>query len=212
MKKANVRAGPKRTIKCYKPGSNATSQGKGRGRQLSALEQLELSRRRARLVELAASGKDLRQCEELLKQEGFAHVHFTTLGRDLRRARAELNQGTLATVKQHRDQLTKNLLALETVVRERGLKHDDYVPDLLQIWNQLARLVGANADTRIAVVAETEDPKKMKLFRRFIWESRGVEEEDFEQVWALLAKLSKPLGVVDASCFPPVQDKKEEPN
>jgi hypothetical protein len=89
---------------------------------------------------------------------------------------------------------------------------DDYVPHLLQIWNQLARLVGANADQRVTVAVETEDPKKMKLFRRFIWESRGVEEQDFEQVWTLLAKLSKPLGVVDASCFPPVQDKKEEPN
>jgi hypothetical protein len=72
--------------------------------------------------------------------------------------------------------------------------------------------VGANADQRVTVAVETEDPKKMKLFRRFIWESRGVEEQDFEQVWTLLAKLSKPLGVVDASCFPPVQDKKEEPN
>ena len=59
MKKANVRAGPKRTIKCYKAGSNATSQGKGRGRQLSAREQLELSRRRNCTVELAASGLDL---------------------------------------------------------------------------------------------------------------------------------------------------------
>jgi hypothetical protein len=185
---------------------SATGRRKGPGRRLTAPEKLELSRRRSRLVELAAGGKDLRECEELLKLEGFAHTHFSTLSRDLKRERDRLSQATLATVKQHRDQLTKNLLALEAVVRERGLQHDDYVPHLLQIWNQLARLVGANADQRVTVAVETTDPKKMKLYQRFLWESRGVEEADFEKVWQLLAKLAKPLGVVDSECLPPRQD------
>ena len=111
------------------------------------------SRRRARVAELAASGLDLRQCEELLKQEGFLHTDHATLGRDLQRERDRLNQATQNTVARHRDQLTKNLLSLEQVVRERGLQHDDYVPDLLAIFNQLAKLLGLNADTRVAVVA-----------------------------------------------------------
>jgi hypothetical protein len=80
---------------------------------------MELARRRARVAELAASGKDLRECEELLKLEGFAHADHSTLSRDLKRAREELNQATLLTVARHRDRLTKNLLALETVVRSR---------------------------------------------------------------------------------------------
>jgi hypothetical protein len=89
---------------------------------LSSKLKLEQSRRRSRLAELAASGKDLRQCETLLKAEGFAHVHFTTLGRDLRQARAELNQSTQATLQQDRDQMRKNLLALVIKVNERDFR------------------------------------------------------------------------------------------
>ena len=210
MKKANVRAGLKRTIKYYKPGSNATSQGKGRGRQLSAREQLELSRRRSRTVELAASGLDLRECAEVLKSEGFADVHFTTVGRDVRRARAELNRVTQVTVAQDRDQMRKDLRALIVRVNERDFRTGGDDPsctrDLLAIYAQISRLLGLNADTRVTVAVETTDPKKMKLYQRFLWESRGVEEADFEKVWELLASLAKPLGVIDSSCLPPQED------
>jgi hypothetical protein len=202
VKKRSVHAGPKQIKKCDK------QPGRRRGK-LTSKHALEVARRRARVCELAASGKDLRECEQLLTQEGFLHTDHATLGRDLQRERERLTQATLATVKQHRDQLTKNLLALETVVRERGLQHDDYVPHLLQIWNQLARLVGANADQRVTVAVETTDPKKMKLYQRFLWESRGVEEADFEKVWELLATLAKPLGVIDSSCLPPQEDDHE---
>lgn len=135
-KKRSIHAGPKHTQK-----SNTRRPGK-----LSSKRALEVARRRARVAELAASGLDLRQCEELLKQEGFAHADHATLGRDLKRERDRLNQATSLTVARHRDQLTKNLLSLEQVVRERGLQHDDYVPDLLAIFNQLAKLLGLNAN------------------------------------------------------------------
>jgi hypothetical protein len=174
----------------------------------SSSHALEVASRRARVAELAASGKDLRECEALLKEEGFLHADHSTIGRDLKRERDRLNQATQLTVARHREKLTKNLLALETVVRSRGLQHDDYVPDLLAIFNQLAKLVGANADQRVTVAVET-DPKQMKLYQRFLWESRGVAEADFEKVWQLLASLAKPLGVIDSSCLPPRQDEDE---
>jgi hypothetical protein len=147
------------------------------------------------VCELAASGKDLRECEELLTQEGFLHTDHATLGRDLQRERDRLTQATLATVKGHRDQLTKNLLSLEHVVRERGLQHDDYVPDLLAIFNQLAKLVGANADTRVAVVAVASDTipaEKLIGWRRWLRETQWIPESSFQPLWDLCRKLSQP--------------------
>jgi len=144
---------------------------------------------------LAASGNDLRQCEELLTQEGFLHASHATLGRDLKRERDRLNQAASLTVARHRDQLTKNLLSLEQVVRERGLQHDDYVPDLLAIFNQLAKLLGLNADTRVAVVALGNDaipPERLVGWRRWLRETRDVPESAFDEIWAVCRKLSQP--------------------
>ena len=50
---------------------NATGAG---AENWSSKHALEVARRRAHVAELAASGKDLRECEELLKQEGFLHT------------------------------------------------------------------------------------------------------------------------------------------
>jgi hypothetical protein len=185
VKKRSVHAGPKQTRK----------RDTGRRGKLSSKHALEVASRRARVAELAASGLDLRQCEELLKQEGMIHVDHSTLGRDLKRERDRLNQATQNTVARHRDQLTKNLLALETVVRSRGLKHDDYVPDLLAIFNQLAKLLGLNADTRVAVIAvgnDTIPPEKLVGWRRWLRETQFVPESAFDTIWAVCRKLSQP--------------------
>jgi hypothetical protein len=209
VKKRNVRAGSKQTAKCNKRPH----------RELSSQHSLEVSNRRARVAEMAASGLELRQCEELLKQEGFRHADHSTLSRDLKQAREQLNQTTLATVKMHRDSLLKNLLALETMVRERGLEHDDYVPDLLAIFNQLAKLVGANADTRVSVVAVNNDgipPEKLVGWRRWLRETQFISEEDYDAVWAVCRKLSKPPNAEStALCVPPADsplwhDEEEE--
>jgi hypothetical protein len=185
VKKRSVHAGPKQIKKC-----DRHPRGK-----LSSQHALEVSRRRARVAELAASGLDLRQCEELLKQEGFSHADHATLGRDLKRERERLNQATSLTVARHRDQLTKNLLSLEQVVRERGLQHDDYVPDLLAIFNQLAKLLGLNADTRVAVVAVNNDgipAEKLIGWRRWLRETQFVPESALETIYELCRKLSEP--------------------
>jgi hypothetical protein len=185
VKKRSVHAAPKQTRK----------RGRRRRAKLSSKHALEVSSRRARVAELAAGGLDLRQCEELLKQEGFTHSDHSTLSRDLKRAREELNQATLLTVARHRDQLTKNLLSLEQVVRERGLQHDDYVPDLLAIFNQLAKLLGLNADTRVAVVAVNNDgipAEKLIGWKRWLRETRDIPESAFDQIWAVCRKLSQP--------------------
>jgi len=158
---------------------------------------------------MAASGKDLRECEQLLKQEGFLHTDHATLGRDLKRAREELNQATLSTVTMHRDQMLKNLLALETMVRERGLKHDDYVDDLLGIFNQLAKLLGLNADTRVAVLAvgaDAVDPEKMVGYRKFIHETRWISESEFQPLWDLCRKLSQPPTAETTAAIAPPKD------
>jgi hypothetical protein len=152
-----------------------------------------------------------------------ASKHF--LSRDLKQAREQLNQTTLATVKMHRDQLLKNLLALETMVRERGLEHDDYVPDLLAIFNQLAKLVGANADTRVSMVAVNNDgipTAKLVGWRRWLRETQFISEEDYDAIWAVCRRFSKPPTAETTSlCVPPAdsplwhdedEDEKGEPN
>jgi hypothetical protein len=142
------------------------------------------------------------------KQEGFAHADHATLGRDLKRERDRLNQATSLTVARHRDQLTKNLLSLEQVVRERGLQHDDYVPDLLAIFNQLAKLLGLNADTRVAVVAvgTEQDPAKMVGYRKFVHETRWIPEAAFEPLWELCRKLSQPPTAETTAAIGPPAD------
>ena len=44
-------------------------------------------------------------------------------------------------------------------MREQTGTSDNYVPDLLAIFNQLAKLLGLNADTRVAVVAVANDTR-----------------------------------------------------
>jgi hypothetical protein len=186
VKKRSVHAGPKHIKKC----------NRGRRAKLSSKHALEVASRRARVAELAASGQDLRTCEELLKQEGFVHADTSTLSRDLKRAREELNQATLLTAARHRDRLTKNLLALATVVRSRGLKHDDYVPDLLAIFNQLAKLLGlkcrhpgcrSRRQQRRHTTRETGGLAPV-AFR----ETQFVPESAFDAIWAVCRKLSQP--------------------
>ncbi len=196
--KRSVHAGPKQTRK----------RDRRRRGKLSSKHALEVSRRRARVAELAASGLDLRQCEGLLKQEGFSHADHATLGRDLQRERDRLNQATLLTVTRHRDQLTKNLLSLEQVVRARGLQHGDYVPDLLAIFNQLAKLLGLNADTRVAVIAvgADVDPEKLVGYRKFVHETRWIPEAAFEPLWELCRKLSQPPTAETTAAIGPPAD------
>jgi hypothetical protein len=217
VKKRNVHAGPKQTAKC----------NKRRHRELSSQHALEVSNRRARVAELAASGKDLRQCEELLKQEGFLHTDHSTLSRDLRQARAELNQSTQATLQQDRDQMRKNLLALVVKVNERdfrtGWDDPSCTRDLLAIYAQLSKLLGLNADTRVSVVAVNNDgipPEKMIPWRRWLWETRHVPDSSLDQIWELCKKLSEP-GTPEALMNPPAdsplwhddyEDDKGEPN
>jgi hypothetical protein len=212
VKKRSVHAGPKQTAKC----------DRRRRAKLSSKHALEVSSRRARVAELAAGGLDLRQCEELLKQEGFTHSDHSTLSRDLKRAREQLNQATLLTVARHRDQLTKNLLSLEQVVRERGLQHDDYVPDLLAIFNQLAKLLGLNADTRVAVVAVNNDgipPERLVGWRRWLRETRDVPESALDEIYQLCRRLSQPATAETTALIgPPADsplwhdDEEEQPN
>jgi hypothetical protein len=69
------------------------------------------------------------------------------------------------------------------------------VPDLLAIWNQLAKLVGANADTRVAVVAvdtDTIPPERLVGWRRWLRETQFVPESALETIYELCRKLSEP--------------------
>jgi hypothetical protein len=80
-------------------------------------------------------------------------------------------------------------------LRDTGTQHDDYVPDLLAIFNQLAKLLGLNADTRVAVVAlgnDTIPPERLVGWRRWLRETQFVPESSFDAIWALCRKLSQP--------------------
>jgi len=106
VKERNVHASPKQTAKC----------NKRRRRELSSQHALEVSNRRARVAEMAASGLELRQCEELLKQEGFRHTDMSSSGAAIPpRTIAPTTQGRSARVKNDSD-----LGALERLTRRRS--------------------------------------------------------------------------------------------
>jgi hypothetical protein len=197
VKKRSKHAGPKQTAKMRQA---PAKRDRRPSQELSSKHALEISQRRARVAELAASGNDLRQCEELLKQEGFLHASHATLGRDLQQARAELNQSTQRTLKQDRDQMRKNLQALIVRVNERdfrtGWDDPSCTRDLLAIYAQLAKLLGLNADTRVAVVAVNNGDdipaEKMIGWRRWLRETQFISESEFQPIWDLCRKLSKP--------------------
>jgi hypothetical protein len=69
------------------------------------------------------------------------------------------------------------------------------VTDLLAIFNQLAKLLGLNADTRVAVIAvgnDTIPPEKLVGWRRWLRETQFVPESAFDAIWAVCRKLSQP--------------------
>jgi hypothetical protein len=167
-----------------KPNSRLTSQHK-----------LEMARRRARVAELASEGKSVRAAEEILRSEGFGHCDHVTVAADLKLEYQRLSEATKATTAQHRERVLAKLTLLEDRVRARGYDDPDYVSDLLAIFNSLAKLLGLNADTRVAVVAVNNDgipAEKLIGWKRWLRETRDVPESAFDEIWAVCRKLSQP--------------------
>ena len=109
-------------------GNTRAKRNRPGGPRLISQHKLELARRRARVAEMVGEGKSVRDCEELLRSEGFQHCDHVTVAKDLKLERDRLSQTTQASTAQHRQRVLAKLMLLEDRVRARG-----YIPDRLLI-------------------------------------------------------------------------------
>jgi hypothetical protein len=177
-----------------KPNIGAEHLGKPNSR-LKSEHKLEMARRRARVAELASEGKSVRAAEDILRSEGFNHCDHVTVAADLKLEYERLSEATKATTEKHRQRVLVKLMLLEDRVRARGLDDPAVARDLLAIYAQLAKLLGLNADTRVNVIATTTDSvpaEKMVGWRRWLRETQFISEEDYDAIWAVCRRLSKP--------------------
>jgi len=161
---------------------------------LTSQHKLEMVRRRARVAELAAEGKSIRDCEQILRSEKFQHCDHVTLAKDLKLERDRLTLVTRATTVQHRARVLEKLTQLENFVRARGWDDPNYVSDLLSIIDRVVRLLGLGEEhlrVNVAVGADV-DPEKLVGYRKFVHETRWIPEAAFEPLWELCRKLSQP--------------------
>jgi hypothetical protein len=220
MKATKTRQKPNR----QKPNIGTEHLGKPNSR-LKSEHKLEMARRRARVAELASEGKSVRAAEDILRSEGFTHCDHVTIAADLKLEYQRLNEATKATTEKHRQRVLVKLMLLEDRVRARGWDDPAVARDLLAIYAQLAKLLGLNADTRVSVVAVNNDgipPEKLVGWRRWLRETQFISEEDYDAIWAVCRRLSKPPSAeTTALCVPPAdsplwraedEDEKGDPN
>jgi hypothetical protein len=65
-------------------GNTGAKRNRPGGPRLTSQHKLELARRRARVAEMVGEGKSVRDCEELLRSEGFQHCDHVTVAKDLK--------------------------------------------------------------------------------------------------------------------------------
>jgi hypothetical protein len=180
----------------------------GRAARLTSQHKLELARRRARVAELASEGKSVRDCEQLLRSEGFEHCDHSIVAKDLKLERDRLSQATQATTAQHRRRVLAKLMLLEDRVRARGYDDPNYVGDLLSIIDRVIKLLGLSQErhqVNVAVGVE-QDPEKMVGYRKFVHETRWIPEAAFEPLWELCRKMSQPPTAESTAAIGPPAD------
>jgi hypothetical protein len=203
-----------------------THRGNSRRRpnsQITSQHKLEMVRRRARVTELAGEGKSVRAAEEILRSEGFTHCDHVTVAKDLKLEYQRLAEASKSTTEKNRERVYAHLVVLKDRLRDRGWGDPNYQSDLLSILNCEMKLLGLNADTRVAMIAANDDgipPEKMIPWRRWLWETRHVPDSSLDQIWELCKKLSEPE-TPEALMNPPAdsplwhddyEDDKGEPN
>jgi hypothetical protein len=176
-------------------------------RPLKSEHKLEMARRRARVAELARQGKSVRTAEEILRSEGFKHCDHVTVAADLKLECDRLAADARATTVQYRQEVLEKLRQAEAFIQARGWDDPDYMKDLMAIVDRLIRLLGLSQERHQINVAVTNDgipPEKLIGWRRWLRETQFISEEDYDAVWAVCRKLSKPpTAESTALCVPP---------
>jgi hypothetical protein len=183
-------------------------QMKKRTSRLTSQHRLEIVRRRCRVAELISEGKTTRDCEQVLRAEGFQHCDHTSVVRDLKLERDRLAQAARATTLQHRQKVLEKLTQMEAFVRARGWDDPNYLSDLLGIIDRTMRLMGLAEQHHHVVVATTEDIPVEKLvgWKRWLRETEFIPEDSFDAVWAVCRKLSQPPSFESAMLIGPPAD------
>ena len=182
---------------------------KKRTSRLTSQHRLEIVRRRCRVAELISEGKTTRDCEQVLRAEGFQHCDHTSVVRDLKLERDRLAAATRATTVQHRQKVLEKLTQMEAFVLARGWGDPNYVSDLLGIIDRVMRLMGlAEQHHHVSVVAASDDIPAEKLigWKRWLRETRDVPEDSFDAIWAVCRKLSQPSSFESAMLIGPPED------
>lgn len=179
-----------------------------KGQRLTSKRKLEIAQRRARVAELACEGKSVRDCEQILRAEGFQRCDHATVAKDLVVERERLNRMAQASTAEHRQRVLEKLTQMEDFVRARGGNDPNYIGDLLGILDRVSKLMGLNLErnqVNVAVGIE-QDPAKMVGYRKFVHETRWIPESAFEAIWALCRKLAKPPTAQTTAAIGPPAD------
>jgi hypothetical protein len=164
-------------------------------RQSSSAQKLEMERRRARVGELVASGKDLRSCERLLREEGFAHADHVTVSRDAAHARQELAAQTLKTTEEYRQRQLGKLECLEEFVQTQAdLSDAETVDRSLAVHDRVARLLGLDLARPSASVTVNVggDAGSLEGYARFKTATRFIHSpEKWQRIWTFIAELGQ---------------------
>lgn len=190
--------------------------------RLRSQTKLQMAARRARVAGLAFEGKSVRDCEQILRSEGFKHCDHVTVVKDLKLERDRLAQAARATTVQHQQKVLEKLTQMEAFVRARGWDDPNYVSDLLGIIDRVIKLLGLSQERHqvsVAVANDTIPAEKLIGWRRWLRETQFVPESALETIYELCRKLSEPpTAETTAMIGPPADsplwhdDEEEQPN
>jgi hypothetical protein len=158
---------------------------KSRGNKTSKAARAE---RQAKALELMSEGKNQ---TEIAAELGISRMTFW---RDLQAIEARYVEGSADDVKEFKAAQYKALMQIESATAE-GTIPPDVANALTRIRSEVAKLLGLNAPER-KVTAHFNgdvDPETLKGYRRFVLETRGLDQEGLQQVYAFARSLARPV-------------------
>lgn len=144
--------------------------------------------RQAKAIELTREGM---QPGEIAQQVGASRV---TIWRDLEKLR--LNYHALSK-ENFAEYVQVQIQLLTTAVEEvwEGNLPPEAGNAIRRMMDSIARLTGSNAPARTitAHVSAEVDPQTLKGYRRFVFETRGLDQESLQKVYEFARSLPRPV-------------------
>jgi len=159
------------------------------------------AKRRARMLMLEAKGKSI---AEIAGEIGVARK---TVFNNLLRARQERGEATPEVRKNADDELR----ALKDFALQSTEMTDKEIVDAVRgIWQDLARLHGANAPTRNENLNLTGDLESLGPYRQFVLACRGLDQEQVDQLLTLAREMPrKPAPMAQPPKTSPLWENKQ---